>query len=141
MKDSQIGSYGVLALVLSLVLRWQAVLWLIEADWLMALPAVEALSRALMVWVMQALPNARQRGLSAQTGVPGRRTALLAGGIGALMALLLGLTLAALIVGIAAMLLAMVVARNKIGGQTGDVLGAVQQVTAVAVLVTLAAQA
>ena len=59
MKDSHIGAYGVIALVLSLILRWSALTILIEADMLtIGLIAVATLSRAPMVVMMAVMPHA-----------------------------------------------------------------------------------
>ncbi len=141
MKDSQIGSYGVIALVLSLLLRWMGLTAVIEMDLLLpALIAVAMLSRAGMVAVMTALPNARDGGLSKRVGRPDGRAAglavLLAGAIallscgGAAVLLILAVAMAALAVG--------AVAKAKIGGQTGDILGATQQISETLSLLILA---
>ena len=141
MKDSRIGSYGVIALVLSLGLRWQA-LSLLFASGHVAAPLVAAavLSRGTMAVLMSALPNARGEGLSASVGRPSQGTALLAVGVALALSLaavgwaILGplLWLALATIGLAGL------ARAKIGGQTGDVLGASQQIGEVAVLIALA---
>ena len=141
MRDSRIGTYGVIALVMSLGLRWQALTLVLAAGlhW-PALIAVAVLSRAVMVALMHHLPHARDDGLSRQTGRPGRDTALLAMALGAVGALLLGGWAFVLIVvaGLAALAVTSI-ARAKIGGQTGDILGATQQVTEIALLLTIAA--
>lgn len=134
MKDSRIGSYGALALGLALVMRWSALAALIPAGaWGLALTPM-ILSRAAMGLVMAALPNARAGGLSAGVGRPPLAAAL----AGACLALGLGLILAghaapvmALFSGVMVAGLALV-ARAKIGGQTGDVLGAAQVVAEIA---------
>ncbi|WP_172296582.1 adenosylcobinamide-GDP ribazoletransferase [Pseudoruegeria sp. HB172150] len=141
MKDSRIGSYGVIALVLSLGLRWAAMTALIAAGgfaWPVLAAAV--LSRAPMAVAMWALPNARGYGLSESVGRPGRETVA----IGLLVALGAGFLLVGPPVLLVALVLAPVtagcvgLARAKLGGQTGDVLGAVQQVCEVAALAVLA---
>jgi adenosylcobinamide-GDP ribazoletransferase len=128
MKDSRIGSYGALALTLAMLARWSALVALLGAGaWGLALAAM-ILSRAAMGSVMAALPNARAGGLSARHGRP----SLAAAGAGCGLALALGFGFAgslvavlALAAGLAAVSVALV-ARAKIGGQTGDVLGATQ---------------
>ncbi|MCB1343217.1 MAG: adenosylcobinamide-GDP ribazoletransferase [Pseudooceanicola sp.] len=140
MKDSRTGSYGVLALVLSVGLRWGALASLLEVA-PGAVIAAACLSRGLLPGLMTALPQARPGGLSAKVGVPGWIVAAAAlglglglaagfGGIGALSGL------AAALVAVAALA---AVARVKIGGQTGDVLGAAQQLGEIAVLLALVA--
>lgn len=136
MKDSRVGSYGVLALGLVLLARWAALTALVEGGHWGALIAAEALSRTAMAGVMAGLPNARGRGLSASHGAPEGETVAIA------TALALGL--AGMLAGWAAPAMALAalaaaasvgaVARTKIGGQTGDVLGAAQQMALVAAL-------
>lgn len=141
MKDSQIGSYGVLALLLGIGLRWQALALLLDQGQIWGLLAVAMLSRAAMPALMRGLPNARQSGLSQSVGRP----RWLSVGIGAVLALLLALPLigakaVALGLGMAVTTLGIgLLARRKIGGQTGDVLGACQQLSEIAGLLTLVA--
>lgn len=144
MKDSRIGSYGVIALTLGLAARWAA-LWLLFdiSVWAGAgaLACAGALSRATMPALMAGLPNARGAGLSQSVGHVPPQTAGLAIAIAALAALLLT-GCAALPALIWAALVGLALARlakAKIGGQTGDVLGATQQVTEIAVLFSLVA--
>ena len=137
MKDSQVGTYGVLALVIVVGLRWCALSLLFTHGWIFApLIASAALSRAAMVAVMGWLPPARAKGLSATTGQPEPETIIMAALVGLVAALLFS-GFAALVAGIfagcAAWLLALL-ARNRIGGQTGDVLGASQQVSEIVAL-------
>ena len=142
MKDSQIGTYGVLALILGLGLRWMALAALFETAGPWFLVALAALSRAAMPVVMHALPNARQAGLSHGVGRPGKRAVT----FGVLIALMISLpalglyaTLGASLVMIATTLGAAALARAKIGGQTGDILGATQQICEIMGLVVLLA--
>lgn len=142
MRDSRIGTYGVIALVLSLGARWAALWGLFEAGPGMAVTAVltaAALSRATMPALMAALPPARADGLSKNVGTVPRPTVALALGIAALTALLLtGWGAFGAIFWAAAAALALgLVARRKIGGQTGDILGATQQMAEIAVLFSL----
>lgn len=142
MKDSHIGSYGVLALGLSLILRWSALSALIAAGHLWGpVIAAAALSRAPMAGVMHALPNARGSGLSQSTGRPAQDTVLLGGAVALAVALLAtgGAVLAAVVAVALAGLATAAIARARIGGQTGDVLGATQQLAEIAALAALAA--
>jgi len=144
MKDSHIGAYGVIALFFGLSARWVALWMLFETNVGTAfagLLAAAVLSRATLPAMMAALPNARASGLSHSTGLCPTTTAWLAIGLSVgLTWLVLGSTVlsvaaVALVSGVAMARLAKV----KIGGQTGDVLGATQQVTEIAVLFTLIA--
>jgi adenosylcobinamide-GDP ribazoletransferase len=108
---------------------------------LTAILSAALLSRAAMPALMATLPNARRSGLSHSTGPCPVPAAGLAAAIALAAALLLlgwsaiGVALVAATVAVAVGLLA----RAKIGGQTGDVLGATQQVTEIAVLFALIA--
>ncbi len=142
MKDSRIGSFGALALVLVTLARWSALVALIGGGSLGALIAAGALSRAPMALLMAALPNARASGLSHLVGRPAAHVAALA--------VALALTLAFLTSGSAALLMPLYAAplilalasaaRARIGGQTGDILGASQQLTEAAALVAATAR-
>ena len=132
MRDSRLGSYGVLALLFSVALRWSALTAL--ADPLAvatALVASGALSRAIVPAVNGWLDPARTDGLGAGFGQPpGTRIA---------MALVLGAAaLPVIAVSIIAALALAWLAQAQIGGHTGDVLGASQQVVEIAVLLALA---
>ncbi|WP_428543578.1 adenosylcobinamide-GDP ribazoletransferase [Profundibacter sp.] len=139
MKDSQIGTYGVIALVMSLLLRWSAITVLIHIGALfMALIATATLSRMPMVLIMATLPHARDGGLSASVGRVGKDTAGVALGL-ALLACFIAPVTASIIALIAASIAASIIALialRKIGGQTGDILGASQQLAEIAVLLT-----
>lgn len=140
MRDSRIGSYGTLALALALLARWSAIAAI--GGWMVVplLAATGAASRAAMGLVMAAMPHARTDGLAARAGRPARHAALAglvlaAGacfGLGGLPGL--ALLAAALIAAILVAGLAMA----RIGGQTGDVLGAAQQAAEIAALATAA---
>jgi adenosylcobinamide-GDP ribazoletransferase len=144
MKDSHIGTYGVLALLIVTLIRWSALTALLATGpaWA-ALIAAGALSRAPMALLMAALPNARGSGLSQSVGRP---SAVVAGN-SVVAALAIGVlaagpgSLAALLPVAATTLALGWLARRRIGGQTGDILGAAQQLAEAAILVTLAARA
>ena len=136
MKDSRIGAYGVLALIVVMGLRW---LGLTEVHWTGIIAAL-MISRATMPTLMLALPHARGSGLSHSVGAPalGDVTgAVLIGLCGAVVLAGGAGMLAALIAGAVAVVMG-AVARTKIGGQTGDILGATCVLSEVAALLTLA---
>ncbi len=142
MHDSRIGAYGVLALVLGLGLRWASLAALIGAGHLWAPVLLAAVaSRMTMLGLATGLPHARGDGLSVRTGRPGTRTFLggmVAGGIA--LALLAPAALVMVVVwGAILGVLCAAIARSKIGGQTGDVLGATQQIGEVGILILLSA--
>ena len=133
MKDSHIGVYGVIGLVCFAGL--QATLYgHMVAESLWPVLGVMAMSRAAIVPVMTWMANAKTSGLSAQVGRPSVQTAVLALTVGTTVAVLsgawpaiFGAVIAALAVG--------AIAKHKIGGQTGDILGATQQMAEVCALV------
>lgn len=140
MRDSRIGSYGVVALILSLVLRVGAIAALAPqgAGW--ALIAVAAASRAAMPALIAALPPARSDGLG-KAATAATVPAIPAAGIGILFLLPLGPGAVLAVAGavtLAAIAMA-VLAHRQIGGQTGDVLGATQQAGEIAAWVALLA--
>jgi adenosylcobinamide-GDP ribazoletransferase len=144
MKDSRVGSYGVLALVLVTLARWSALTALmVHGGHWAALVATGALSRAPMALIMALLPNARGTGLSHATGQPSPAVALVAVGLAAAMTgALVGWAALPMLAAAAVTMVALaVVALRKIGGQTGDILGASQQLVEVACLTVLAAYA
>lgn len=147
MKDSRVGSYGVLALVLVTLARWSALTAVLVygqsgGDHWAALIATGAQSRAPMALVMSLLPNARGEGLSHATGRPTAATALASLALAAGIAVVLtGWTAVPLVFAtLTAALLLAFLALRKIGGQTGDILGATQQLAEVACLSVLSAR-
>ena len=89
---------------------------------------------------MAALPPARADGLSRGAGQPGGGDALRSGLVALAVAVVFAGNPAALILVTAAVLLALALrARARLGGQTGDILGAAQQLTEAICLGVLAA--
>ncbi|MEX0969883.1 MAG: adenosylcobinamide-GDP ribazoletransferase [Paracoccaceae bacterium] len=129
MRDSSIGTYGALALMIVIFMRITGVVSFGGWDFVLQLAAVGGMSRALMGGLMFALPNARSDGASASFGKPSAASAGLGLAIGLVGAIAMTGISGALLVGIMALpaLGLMLLAKAKIGGQTGDVLGASQQ--------------
>ena len=133
MKDSHIGVYGVIGLVCFAGL--QATLYgHIATQSLWPVLGVMAMSRSVMVPVMTWVANAKTSGLSAQVGSPSIPTAILALTLGAFVAMLSG-AWPAIFGGAIAALAVSAIAKHKIGGQTGDILGATQQLAEVFALI------
>jgi adenosylcobinamide-GDP ribazoletransferase len=135
MRDPRIGAHGALALVLTVGLRASAISYTgVVLDAACALIGAAIASRTAMVPVMYLLPPARPDGVSAAAGTPHRSRAADSVAIGILMTalalapVLQPLTILLVIAGCAAgAALPALFARRRLGGQTGDVLGAVQQ--------------
>jgi adenosylcobinamide-GDP ribazoletransferase len=142
MRDSRIGTYGVVALILALAAQVAALSVLADSDAVVAtLIVCHAASRALLVPVMHLESPARSDGLAVSAGRPNPSTTLWALGIAGLAALIFaGFDgVIASLIGAAVAWLVVRTARRQIGGITGDVLGTVQQTTAIAMLLALVA--
>lgn len=136
MKDSRIGAYGTVALGIALLARWDGIGAMTQTSLPLTLMAVGAASRVPMVLAMYVMPNARVDGLSAGVGRPPS--------VSVTLALVTGLVICVLGTGFAGALLlgwallgalpVLFLAFRKIGGQTGDVLGAAQQCAEIAAL-------
>jgi adenosylcobinamide-GDP ribazoletransferase len=141
MRDSRMGAFGGLALILSMALRWGALAALPGAWAGAALIAGAAVSRMLMVNMMR-LPQARADGLGAGAGRPDDLPTLISLLIGVFIAFLALPFWGAMWAIIGAVLAAAAVAgvaRRRFGGKTGDVLGAGQQAAEIGFLLALAA--
>jgi adenosylcobinamide-GDP ribazoletransferase len=143
MRDSRVGTYGACALSMSILLR-AAALASIAAPAVAApvLVAAHMAARAGMPLFMWLVPPARVDGLAVGVGRPPPLSAVAAMLLG-VIALFLGLGAAAglcaaalLAAGLA--LLAWLCIR-QFGGQTGDVLGAVEQLSEILILLVAAA--
>lgn len=143
MKDSCIGAYGAIALGVALLARWSGITELSGWAIIGALVIVSATSRAGVVLAMHALPSARIGGLSDSAGRPDLTVTLIASGIA--LAFCLALTgpsgIVIFTLGYAGAAPVIWLAMRKLGGQTGDVLGAVQQSIEIATLAALLALA
>lgn len=134
MKDSRIGTYGVAALALVLLARFAALSALAEGGFAAGLLAAHAGARALLPGFMAWVPPARAEGVSARIGRVPARAACGAGLLGlaalGLAALGLGGPAFAFAAALSLALWCLVLRRlclRQIGGQTGDVLGALEQ--------------
>jgi len=143
MRDSRIGSYGVLALVIVVGLR---VLCVAELHGtftvVLTLIAAAAGSRAILPAVLFFMPPARTDGLGHAAGRPAKRLTIDAVAIGGALVLIgLGPFGGLLGISVAAFVALMIgrLALRRIGGQTGDVLGAIQQAAETAILLAAVA--
>jgi adenosylcobinamide-GDP ribazoletransferase len=138
MRDSRLGTYGACALMMSLLLRWGALASIAGAGAVaLALVAAHAAARAPLPAFMAFVPPARNDGLAAAAGVPPLAAVVAAGLFGALaLVLCLGL-LAALVALVLLAVVGVLMARASvaaIGGHTGDVLGALEQLNEILIL-------
>lgn len=140
MKDSHIGSFGVLALLFATAIKVCALVSLEAPDRVMAaLIAAHVLARAVLPLAMRSLPLAATSGLAASAGKPKADSvywALALGCVAAFFAEYLT-AIALVVVAIVAAWLIGKIAEREFGGYTGDVLGAIEQVAEIAVLLNL----
>lgn len=142
MKDSRVGSYGALALVLSQLLKFCLLVSLPEPWW--ALLLAQPLSRAVAGSLMFVLPYVRVESAKAKAVVGSHAwrdgVGLLGGGVLALGLLPWTVALAGLLVlGLLFVWLVRFLTRH-LGGYTGDCLGAAQQLAELLIYLLLAAQ-
>ncbi len=138
MRDSRIGTFGALALILSVGLRTGSLATL--ADGAAALVAVHALSRGWLPWLMWQDTPARSDGLAADAGKPEQANVFWAAGFGlAIAAVAIGILPALLAAAVSAAfaLVVAALARKRLGGYTGDTLGAAQQAAEIGALLAL----
>ncbi len=133
MRDSRLGTYGVLALTLAMIAKVSMATILLRSGPVTAfagLIVAGAAARVAALAPLALLPPAREEGLGTTARLP--MEALVRAGVTlAVLALLIGLTslgvINALFACVLALAVAWVVARlaqRQIGGQTGDVAGA-----------------
>jgi adenosylcobinamide-GDP ribazoletransferase len=144
MRDSRLGTFGVLAIVLSVLLRTAALARIgdVVHDGL-ALIAAHAASRAALPVAMRVMAPARADGLGVEAGRPSAPAAIASVTISVLIGLAaLAPTRGAIALGAAgaAVFAAGMLAQRRIGGYTGDVLGAFQQIGEIVVLLTASAR-
>jgi adenosylcobinamide-GDP ribazoletransferase len=144
MRDSRHGTFGILALLLSIGLRAAALAAIRDPIHVgLALVVAHTVSRGALIPLMRFLEPARTDGLGAAAGRPTLAGAIASAVIGGLVALaLLGplVGFAGLLLAATALTLAAVLARRQIGGYTGDVLGFFQQIGEIVMLLVAAAR-
>ena len=149
MKDSRIGTYGAIALILSFAIRAAALAAIARAAppcaAALAIPAVACISRGALVWHWHRLPSAKPDGVAAAAGKPGEgamHMALVSGCILAALLLWPSLGLLPLVCGLLGCGLSTMAftqfIKRKLAGHTGDTLGAAQQISEIAAVCALA---
>jgi adenosylcobinamide-GDP ribazoletransferase len=145
MRDHRVGTSGVIALVLSVVLRAGAVAALAEPGLVaLALLAAGAVSRGFVPAVMRMLEPVAGGGDDVTAATPTAETTVIAAAIGVAAALIcLGLAPggAAFVASAGAVIVMAAIAFRQIGGHTDDVLGACQQVGEIVLLLAAATHA
>jgi len=141
MRDSRIGGYGALALILATGIKAAAFASLIPGlTGAAAILAVHILSRAILPGVMAALPPASASGVAASVGRPGTGVAVIALILGAgvvigLIGLCAGLVASAAAIG-TALVLGLLLKRS-LRGYNGDTIGLLEQLSEIAIMLAL----
>ncbi len=144
MRDSRNGTFGVLALALSVLIKVACLAQFGGATGLVVLIAAHALSRAVIAYPLLAFSPVQDDGLGVRVGKPTDNDVWLTVGIGVVLAFLLLLgkgffvALLAPVLTVAAAWFASHWIAKRLGGYTGDTLGAVQQTAEIAFLVVAA---
>lgn len=144
MRDSRNGTFGVLALALSVLIKVACLAQFKGGTGLVVLIAAHALSRAVIAYPLLAFGPVRADGLGVTVGKPTDSDVWMTIGLGAVLAfvLLAGKSFfAAVLAPVLAVVAGCFAARwiaKRIGGYTGDTLGAVQQKSEIAFLVVAA---
>ncbi len=141
-KDSRHGTFGVLSLVLISLLKFSALTTLTGKTAFLVIVAAHVVARSAAVVVMAILPSARAQGLGAEYGKTLPLVPTMVAAAWGLMATVGAFGVSAPVVVAAVTVSSLVVsawAMRKIGGATGDILGAVEQVAECAVLLTAVA--
>lgn len=150
MKDSRIGTYGTVAVVLSLGLRWAALTSILAGAGAGAAAAclvgAGAASRTAALWPLATLPAARDEGAAWAAGKPAPVNLTVAAILAVAFCIPAALSAAGPVRTAAALALAALagfltarLASRQVGGQTGDVAGAAQQVAEIAMLASFSA--
>lgn len=143
MRDSRLGTYGAVVLVVGFATKLAALAALPPALAIPGLMVAHGVGRAAIPALAAKMPFARADGLGKNAGRPTEANAIVAVVIGAILALLLlplGTALLVLIVAAIAVAAVAFLAWRQIGGVTGDVFGAAEQAAEIAILVLIAAR-
>lgn len=140
MRDSRIGTYGAIALVASFSLRWISLSTFDVLEGILALLIAHSASRAAMVIAMRFSSYARKDGLGKlASGELSDSTFMISLAIPCIVAIVAAWTagLMAVAVGLLMAWLLLKFLEHRLGGYTGDGLGAMQQICEIAIMVTL----
>ncbi len=147
MRDSRIGSYGAVALLLVMLLKIFALSALLNrygvSNTMLSVISAAMLSRVVGLLPHMILPSARQDGRSVDVGKPQPVPAFLAILISVIFCFIALVDFGFFKIVFGLLLIAgltfiiCVWTKRRINGQTGDILGAIQQVSEVALLVAL----
>ena len=143
MDDSRIGTFGTLALICLIGLKALSLAAIAQNDVenvFFALVAACCLSRATFLVLLRQLPPCKPNGLGHSAGYPNTRAMVIALASSLVLAVsALGIWRGAIAIAVCAIVYLIMVrqARAALGGQTGDVAGAIQQCCETSILIVL----
>lgn len=143
MRDSRLGTYGALILMVSFAAKVSALAVLPMTAVVPALVTAHSLARGALPVFSHSQPRARNDGLAVASVRPDSSTMVIAAALALLIVFLCLPATEALMSAIAGVLGSgsiVLIARQQIGGVTGDVLGAAEQLGETCVLLVLAAR-
>ncbi len=142
MRDSRVGTYGAVTLIASLLYQVMLLAQLPLATFATVLVAGHVIGRAAGVALAASLAPVSDQGLGAKVAGTGGAPTVVLCSVTAIAAAVLAAGWwfwAPLVAGVVVIVATRALARAKLGGLTGDVLGAVNQATMLAVMTVLVA--
>lgn len=141
MRDSRVGSFGLVAVALVLLGDVAALASMSPPRAMVALVIAGAISRWTLLLVIAAVPYVRQAGLGVAAGGSHRLFDVVLGSAIVVIVCLLDWrrALAAALVALLIAAVVTIIARRRIGGATGDVYGATAELSQLGALVVFAA--
>ncbi len=142
MRDSRIGTYGGLALIISIGLKVTGLSALSAGNVVSALLVGATVSRLMIIFTLMMLPPARKKSLSVEAGKPSTKSVIVASTITILVCLTLQDIITIIYVLSAAIVSTAMFCRlsyKQVGGYSGDILGSTQQISEISIYLTLCA--
>ncbi|UTW55936.1 adenosylcobinamide-GDP ribazoletransferase [Kordiimonas sp. SCSIO 12610] len=142
MRDSRVGTYGAVALILSILIRAEILADLSYIVAIVALVVAAPLSRSMIVLALFFLPPAREKGLGTVAGEPPQAAMIASLILGCFPLILLGMWLpVSIVLVLTASFLGLIIvsriAMKAVDGYTGDILGSIQQVSEATIMIAI----
>ncbi|UTW57415.1 adenosylcobinamide-GDP ribazoletransferase [Kordiimonas sp. SCSIO 12603] len=141
MRDSRIGTYGGLALIIAFSFKFFSLQSMTEMDIVRAMIIVAVISRSVILIPPLILSPARSNSLATEAGKPSFPTVTTAFILSLGSSFFIASMAATIFLTVSALLTTLVFCRlayKQVGGYSGDILGATQQLSEIAMLITLA---
>lgn len=149
MRDSRLGAYGTLALIFSILLKFVTLSAILEhitsIQLFVLLITISGISRGIMLWHWRTLRPAREDGVAKHVGIPtlsALRENQFMSAILLALCIVAGYSILNLVLAIPITILSVYLftklTDKKINGHTGDTIGASQQISEAALLLSFA---